>query len=625
MKQIQKTSLLICLTVLIMIGAAGLVVKWPVIQGAFSQWLAAIQEQPVEPEPKRTIGADPFSYDPPLPSLVKDLHPVYRIQAALHTNEAKITGTMTLEFDNPETSDLRLFLYDYTWSPITVTSIRQGENSLPFQRRNAVITMPNSLKGEKRISLTVAFETVVPRGGTRFGVRDDIWTLTGWYPMLGAVNPQGEWYEPPARISFGDPFVYHYADYEITFNSPEGYRWVTSWGIGDTRALGNGRQESRYRAKHILNFSLVGSPLYHIETITAAPGLQVDIASTSKENVAKIKTIAEAVFPAYIEAFGPLPYPRVGIAETNTFTHAMEYGNLAIFRRNLFNDASIDHWLPHEIAHLWWYNSVGTLEARHGWVDEGLVELSVYYYRLKRYGTAAADSLLREYQADVDRLNARYPYGKLAKQLNQFATNDEFNWTWYAKGAMLYDQLRRSIGDERFRQFLQRVHRTYHGQFIGAEHLDQALSQTLQGEARFFVPNAQALNRQGILPLQLDRYVTTVLNGVTFYPDVPARKRGDTIYLPLRDVMEKLGYRVEWAADLQAVRLQAGGHDLLVKERSRQVAKNGKSYTMAAALTEIDNRTMVPLEFFDRVLGYRVEYLADTHTVKITVPSAQES
>jgi hypothetical protein len=614
MNTIQKSSLLVCLTILVMFGAVGIVAKWPQIE----QWLRPQAEAPVPSSPG---GADPFAYDPPLPSYVKDLHPVYQIQAALQTNEAKITGKMTLEFDNPKTTDLRLFLYDYSWSPIVITSVRHGDKPITFERRNAVVVFPNSFAREKRTKLSIEFETSVPRGGTRFGVRDDIWTFTNWYPMLGAMNQQGIWYEPPARVSFGDPFVYHFADYDVTFTSPNGYQWVSSWGRGTGRKVGHGMQEIRYQAKKILNFSLVGSPLYHVETVQFPPNLTVDIASTDPEQIKRIKALAEHVFPVYAEKFGPLPYPHVAIAETNTYTHAMEYANLAIFRRNLFLDHSVDHWLPHEIGHLWWYNSVATLEAAHGWLDEGLVQMSVYYYRQKRYGQAAADSLLQQYATEQERLKRRFPNGRLEKRLHEFATNDEFDWTWYARGPLLFDHLRRQIGDKTFSTFLQRVQRNYHGAVIGAEHLDQALGQTLRGEASYFVPNVLRDNREGFLPVKVDYYVDIIINGMSFYPSVPARIQGDTVYIPLREVMERLGYRVQWASEKQAIRMHAGGNELLLKEHGSRLTKNGKSYQLTHPVMEIKDRTMVPLDFFQTVLQYRTEYNPESKTLKITVPT----
>ena len=610
MTSLQKTSLLVCATIMILFGTAGVVAFWP----AISQYLATA----TAPAEEQT-GVDPFSYDPPLPSYVKDLNPVYTIRAELHPSEAKITGSLTLAFDNPQTPDLRLFVYDYPWNKMVIKSIRYQDQSLPFERKLSMVTLDNPLQNVERGDITVEFEHPVPRRGTRFGVKDDIWTLTTWYPMLGAQNQQGKWYDPPTRIHFGDPFVFHYADYDVSFISPKGYKWVTSWGQGEPKELDGSRQEIHYQAKKLLNFALVGSPLYQVETITIEPGLQVDIASIDKQNIERIKVIAQAAFPAMAEWYGNLPYPHVAIAETSTgTTYAMEYANMAIFKRDMHVGNLIDHWLPHEIAHLWWYNSVATLEATYGWVDEGIVELSVVHYLDARYGSQSAESLLDTYRKDVSMLQKKYPNGSLGKTLHQFATEEEFHWTWYSKGALLFDQLRREIGDEAYKRFLKKVQQNYHGSVIGAEHLDQALGQALQGEARYFVPNTQAKNQAALQPLSLQPYVTTILNDMSFYPSLPARIINGTIYIPLREVGEKLGVRISYDASEDLIRVAANGKNAEIAGNSQVVTVDGTSLDLGQPLLEIEERLLVPLSFFQDGLGFRVVANPETREVRIS-------
>lgn len=614
MRKLQKTSLLVCLTILVFFGSAGVIAYWP----AISQFLAASQTAVSE-----QTGVDPFSYDPPLPSYVKDLHPAYKIQAELHTSEAKISGKMTVEFDNPKTKDVRLYVYDYIWNKMSVKSIRYKERALPFNREISVVKLDNPFGNELRGELTIEFENPVPRRGTRFGVKDDIWTLTTWYPMLAAQNQQGNWYDPPQRIDFGDPFIYHYGNYDVSFVSPRGYQWVSSAGRGQIRELEGSKQEIHYQGKKLLNFALVGSPLYHIETITFSPNLTVDIASVDKGNIERIKAIAESVFPTYTDWYGALPYPHVSIAETSTgTTYAMEYANLAIFKRDMYQRNLIDHWLPHEIAHLWWYNSVATLEASHGWLDEGLVELSVYHYLQNRYGDQSASTLLSEYTRDNQRLREKYPAGKLDKPLQTFATEEEFHWTWYSKGALLFDNLRRQIGDDSYKRFLKRVQQNYHGSVIGAEHLDQALGQALQGEAKYFVTNTKNPHTQSFASVYFEPYITTVINSMSFYPTIPARVTNNTVYIPLREVGERMGLGISWDKEKQMIRVKGNGREVFIKEREQMAMVGEKRLDLGQPLLEIKERTMVPLSFFDQALGFETIYEPDEKTVKIYTRAA---
>ncbi|MBO8163178.1 MAG: aminopeptidase [Brevibacillus sp.] len=614
MNQIQRTSMLLCLTIFFVAGAITLIAKWPDISGY-------LQKTTSKSVPITSVAgtADPFRYEPPLPSLVRDLKPTYAIQAELKTNQARIVGKETIQFDNPGTDEIHLYVYDYGWSPLKVHSIRDGQKKVSFVRRGSVVSIPNNFPADKRISLTIEFETAVPRSGTRFGTKDDVWTLTNWYPMLGALDQLSRWYEPPRPVGYGDPFVYHYADYDVRFLSPEGYKWVTSGGRGQRIHVAGGQQEIRYQGKRLLNFSLVGSPLYHLEQMRVG-SLTVDIAVSDKKNIPQVKAIAEAAFSAYSELYGELPYPYVAIAETG-HTYAMEYANLAIFSKNMYANNEVNHWLPHEIAHLWWYNSVSTLEAQTGWIDEGLVEWSVYHYMKKRHGQAMADTVMGEYQREMEQLKQRYPDGNLGKTLRQFRDYYEFDWTWYSKGAVLYDQLRKQIGEQPFARFLKQVQRDYHGKVIGPEHLDQALGQTLNGNAEYFARNLNRANRDGIASAHIQHYVNTVLNGAPFYPQVPAREVGDTVYVPLREVMERFGFEVTWGDEEGAIRLRTAEKELILTEHSADVRFNGKQYRLPHALIEVEDRTMAPLSFFQQVLRYQVEYDAAAKRVRITVPS----
>ncbi|MGD8191605.1 stalk domain-containing protein [Brevibacillus ginsengisoli] len=613
MNSVKKTSLLICVAILVVFSAVGVVIKWPQL----SEWFHTQQASVVE----SSVGADPFLYDPLVPSLIKNLHVSYKIAAELHTNEASITGKETILFDNPKAKELYLYVYDYTWSPMRIKAIRYKNKGIPFRREGTVIRFDNVLGSQSRGAIEVEFESMVPRSGTRYGVKDDIWTLTNWYPMLGSVDQKNQWYVPPEPNSFGDPFVYHYADYDLTFTSPEAYQWVTSWGLGKAQPSQDGRKSVEYHAKKVLNFALVGSPMYHIETVDINPGHQVHIATTNESNLSLMKSIAQSAFEAYISEYGALPYPEVAIAETgaNT-TFAMEYANMAIFSKDMYANNLIDHWLPHEIAHMYWYNSISTIEPIYGWLDEGMAEASLYFYDLKRHGKSQADSFIQEYTATTNQLSARYPFGKLGKNLNQFETRDEFSWTWYSKGAMLYHRLRDQIGDAKFKEFLQRVQRSYHGFTVGPEHLDQALGQTLRGEAHYFVPNVERINQAGFAPIEMVPYVDTVINDMAFYPNMAARIQDNTVYLPVAEIMQKLGYHVVWNEEKRTIHMKAGNKEVIVHDFSNKIQVNGHPVTTKKPTIEVKSHVMVPLEFFSQVMGYQVHYDKDTRVVQITVP-----
>src|SRR5699024_10817312 len=99
-----------------------------------------------------------------------------------------------------------------------------------------------------------------------------------------------------------------------------------------------------------------------------------------------------------------LPYSNVSIIETGHDTNfALEYPNLAAFSKDMYDNNEIEHWLPHEIGHMWWYNAVGVNEVKDGWIDEGLAELGVVLYLENRYSKSDGNRLRNTFR-DRNRL-----------------------------------------------------------------------------------------------------------------------------------------------------------------------------------------------------------------------------
>lgn len=181
----------------------------------------------------------------------------------------------------------------------------------------------------------------------------------------------------------------------------------------------------------------------------------------------------------YQKKLGPLPYKRVAIAETGFQTNfAMEYPNLAIYSRDLYENGRINHWIGHEIAHFWWYNAISTWEPIYGWLDEGLSEYAYYSY-LSEGSEEIVQNIVDDVSNDVQTLAGKYPHSSLNIGLKDFRSKEEWHLTWYKKSVLVLNGLEQQIGKDRFFLFLNNVHQTYQKQVIGPEHLDQVLSDVL--------------------------------------------------------------------------------------------------------------------------------------------------
>lgn len=94
--------------------------------------------------------------------------------------------------------------------------------------------------------------------------------------------------------------------------------------------------------------------------------------------------------------------------------------------------------------------------------------------------------------------------------------------------------------------------------------------------------------------------------------DAPLVSKKEVVYLPLRRVLEKMEYQISWDAEKQQVLLQKGEQTYLLTIGSNQYGRQGETVTLAAAPILVKDKTLVPVEFFTKLLGKTVE-VSDGH------------
>ncbi|MBO8171274.1 MAG: hypothetical protein H0Z33_05190 [Bacillaceae bacterium] len=520
-------------------------------------------------------------------SLIRQLNPVYDITAELQPTLYQIKGEMEVTFDNPGTDEIMFYLYDYPGNRMEIETIMAGAGKLSFSREERVVTIQNPYRSRKRITVHLSFRSSVPQAGTRFGYKDGVWLLTHWYPMLGVQSTDGDWYvpKPPASIG-GDPFYYQHADYKVRLTSPQDLKWVTTGVHKHDEKTGDGKNRHDWEAENVLNFVLAGSSRFMIDHIDAGD-TKVTVALINRENRQKILDMVRQAFTTFADRYGPLRYPHVGVVETGPGTvFAMEYSNIAFYSVDMHRHNQVEHWLPHEIAHLWWYNSVSTLEPVYGWIDEGLAEASVVDYLEEVYGEQTAQRKWTDFERNWQLLRRQHPEGYLGKGLYEFGDYFEFRRTWYTKSALLFRHLKKEIGEEKYQQFLKLLNGDYVHTIIGPEQLDRALGQVVNGETRYFTLNLNRPHRNGFAAPVIHPYLRVIVGGEILKPEVQARMIKGVAYLPLRETAEKLGMKVTWDPQTDKV-----------------AVVHGEMTTEIKPPIEIENRSLVPLSFFIQDLG----------------------
>lgn len=421
--------------------------------------------------------------------------PQYYIKAFLDDKNYLIQGELELTANNPGTEKLLFYAYP-DWSPIRIKGVKLNDKAAPHVYEGKNLTFANE-KESPEIKVQISFETPVPTAGTRFGVKDDIWLITTWYPLLGVLDENKEWIKRPDPRGMGDPFYFHFADYKVEWIAAEEIKWLSSGQLKSEEAeviagegestRKTGRQKTLWEVKQVNNFALVGSPGYIIERFKLNDKTTVSVALTEKSKMNEVLQIARDTFPLYSKIYGELPYTDVAIAETSYGTnYALEYPNLAIYSKDMYARDRIRHWIPHEVGHIWWYNAVGTHETVDGWIDEGLAEHGVVWYLENSFSKDKADQLWNQYRSENKKLIAQFPDRTMDVGLYGFYNFQEFDYSWYSRSADMFLTLRQALGDEQFVRFLNNLYSNNLGKVVDENSLNEALADSLGLQTDFF-------------------------------------------------------------------------------------------------------------------------------------------
>ena len=93
--------------------------------------------------------------------------------------------------------------------------------------------------------------------------------------------------------------------------------------------------------------------------------------------------------------------------------------------------------------------------------------------------------------------------------------------------------------------------------------------------------------------------------------------------VPLRAVMEPLGYHVAWDDNTRQATLTKAPHTIIVRIDDAGLNVNGERRLLDVPARVINNRTMVPLRAISEATGYTVVWDSNTYTANILTAPAQ--
>ncbi|HEX2051467.1 MAG TPA: M1 family aminopeptidase, partial [Actinomycetota bacterium] len=208
---------------------------------------------------------------------------------------------------------------------------------------------------------------------------------------------------------------------------------------------------------------------------------------------AAVASVAE-----YTQRYGKLPWPEVEVVATEGRLGGMEYPGVVFVSSASesfaglpllpdlvsyagFEEARARYVVAHELAHQWWYASVGNDQIAEPWLDEAFAEASTRLW-LEGEDDGVQTWLLTNLSGTPRPSRAAVRSG-----IGDFTSNEVYAEEIYLRGSEVLMELRRTVGPEAYDEIM----RTWHGEHsLGIASVDDFASTVIEvagEEGRAFV------------------------------------------------------------------------------------------------------------------------------------------
>ena len=109
------------------------------------------------------------------------------------------------------------------------------------------------------------------------------------------------------------------------------------------------------------------------------------------------------------------------------------------------------------------------------------------------------------------------------------------------------------------------------------------------------------------------------VNGKKILLDVPPQVISGRTVVPLRFIAESFGAKIEWLAETKEIKITLNQHKIYLQIGNNYAVVNNKKILLDVPPQVISGRTVVPLRFIAESFGAKIEWLAETKEIKITL------
>ncbi len=367
------------------------------------------------------------------------------------------------------------------------------------------------LKSGSKITITTPFHVKIPSGlFSRLGHIGQSYQITQWYPKPAVYDRHGWNYMP--YLNQGE-FYSEFGSFDVSITVPRNYvlgatgdmvdgEKETAWlndKVHETEAIERYDKDDldfpasdsitktlRFKQQNVHDFAWFCDKRYHVlkgEVMTPHTKHKVTtwIMFTNAEgNYWKnaIPYMNDAIY-YYSLWNGDYPYNQcTAVDGTISAGGGMEYPNITVIGSS-GSPFQLDVVITHEVGHNWFYGMLGSNERMHAWMDEGINSANELRYVETKYpdqkligNSNLVNMLGNAFDLNRYKHKSEYYYTYLlsaAKNEDQPIEAPAYDYTElnyggdvYSKTAIVFDYLKKYLGDEKYDAAMQKYFEEWH-------------------------------------------------------------------------------------------------------------------------------------------------------------------
>lgn len=461
----------------------------------------------ITPSPSQTASPTPKSTPTPTatPLPMNGQQTAYEIDVTVNYYNRFIAASSKTTYTNKTTqplNELVFIVYPTIFgNAIYVRSVAFGDGTAitnyRWESHRMIIPLDAPLPPGNSIEIRHDFELYMPNREGVFGQTGRQMNLSYWFPFIPPFHETEGWlaYEIALVNSMivGEHLVFEAADFDVTLQ-------FTDRRENMTIAAGALPQESdgqiRYEMSLARTFTLSISDIYTVAE-REFNGVMVRSYTFPEESAAgeAAADLAVDALKLYSDLFGPYHRDLLSVVEAD-FLHGMEFDGLILLSRGFYMfyngtpKTNLTIITPHETSHQWFFSLVGNNQALEPWLDESLATYSEALF----YETYYPDLVDWWWE---NRVESHFPAGYVNNTIYLEKGYEAYRNSVYLNGAHFLQDLRDTIGDEAFFNFLRAYIQKYRYDIATAEGFRSLLSQHTDADltdlfSQYFQPPAPA-------------------------------------------------------------------------------------------------------------------------------------